>query len=234
MKKTERDHSRKLRRQGHSMNGIVRILGVAKSSVSLWTRDIELTLKQRQKLSENGRSVESVERRRQARLTNERARRRPYFENAVAGVGRLSRRDLFFLGAALYWGEGSKTKRGTVDFTNADPRSVQIMMRYFKEICNVPDHKFRGHVTLHPHLDATKAERYWSKISGIPPARLYKTSMQHNKASKNKKDSLPLGTFAINIHNTVLYLRIMGWMEGIYTRLIEKKKRISCKYHQFL
>lgn len=234
MKKLEKDQARTLRKEGYSMNEITRTLGVAKSSVSLWTGDIELTPRQKQKLSEHGRSVESVERRRLARLTNERAKRRPYFENAVAEIGEISKKDLFFLGTAFYWGEGAKTNRGTVDFTNSDPRGIQIMMRYFKEICNVPDQKFRGHVILHPHLDALQAERYWSKISGIPCAQFHKTSMQHNKASKNKKDSLPLGTFSIGIYDTVLHLRIMGWMDGMYLRLVDKNKQVPCKYHQFL
>ncbi|MCX6787312.1 MAG: hypothetical protein NTY93_02180, partial [Candidatus Kaiserbacteria bacterium] len=210
------------------------IIGVTKSSVSLWTKDIQLTSKQRQKLSEHGRSVESVERRRFARLTNERARRRVYFENAVSEIEDVSKSNLFFLGTALYWGEGSKTQRGTVDFTNADPRSIQIMMKFFKEVCNVPNLKFRGHVILHPHLDSKKAERYWSRISNIPLTQFHKTSMQHNKASQNKKDSLPFGTFSIGIYDTVLYLQIMGWMEGIYAQLIKKNKRIPCKFHQFL
>lgn len=216
------------------MNEITRILGVAKSSVSLWTGDIELTSEQKKKLSEHGRSVESVERRRLVRLANERARRRVYFEEAITKVESLSGDDLFFLGAALYWGEGSKTRRGTVDFTNADPRSIQVMMRYFREVCSVPSRKFRGHVILHPHLNAREAEHYWSRISGIPLSQFHKTSMQHNIASKNKKDSLPLGTFAIGIYDTTLYLRIMGWMEGIYTRLIEKDEQVPCKFHKFL
>jgi hypothetical protein len=234
MKKIEKDRARELRRQGYSMNEITRRLRVSKSSVSLWTRDIELTALQKRTLSEHGRSVESVERRRLARLTNERARRRVHFELAVSEVESVSKRDLFFVGAALYWGEGSKTKRGTVDFTNSDPRSIQVMMRYFREICGVPDEKFRGHVILHPHLNARKAERYWSRISDIPLAQFHKTSMQHNKASKNKKDSLPLGTFAIGVYDTLLYLRVMGWMEGIYAGLIGKEKRVLCKFHQFL
>ncbi|MDP2655353.1 MAG: hypothetical protein Q8P17_02210 [bacterium] len=234
MKKIEKDQARALRKHGHSMNEITQMLNVSKSSVSLWTGDIELTFEQKQKLSEHGRSIESVERRRFARLTNERARRRVYFEKAVTEIGGLSKMDLFFLGTALYWGEGSKTSRGTVNFTNSDPRSIQIMMRYFKEVCDVPNPKFRGHVILHPHLDALKAERYWSKISGISLTKFQKTSMQHNKASKNKKDSLPLGTFSIGVYDTVIYLRIMGWMDGIYCNLIEKKRQVPCKFHQFL
>ena len=234
MKKLEKDRARALRKQGHSMNEIKRMLDVAKSSVSLWTKDIELTTKQKQKLSEHGRSVESVERRRNARLANERARRRVYFEKAITKIDGVSKDDLFFLGTALYWGEGSKTSRGTVNFTNADPRSIQVMMHYFKKICDVPDQKFRGHVILHPHLDSIKAERYWSKISGIPVTQFHKTSMQHNKASQNKKDSLPFGTFSVGVYDTVLYLKIMGWMEGMYRQLVNKNKQIPCKFHQFL
>ena len=234
MKKVEKDNSRALRKRGYSMSEIARTLGVAKSSVSLWTGDIELTSRQKQELSEQGRSVESIERRRFSRLNNERARRRIYFEKGVAEVESTSKRDLFFLGAALYWGEGSKTSRGTINFTNADPRSIQVMVRYFKEVCGVTDQKFHGHVILHPHLDARKAERYWSRISGIPLTRFQKTSMQHNKASQNKKDSLPLGTFSVSVYDTLLYLRLMGWMEGMYARLIKKDKQVPCKFHQFL
>lgn len=234
MKKVERDKARALRRQGYSMNEIVRTLGIAKSSVSLWTKDIELSAQHRKRLSERGRSIESIERRRQARLRNERARRRPFFEQAVADITEMTQDQLFLIGVALYWGEGSKTKRGTVDFTNSDPQSIQIMMRFFREVCNVPRSKFRGHVILHPHLDAEKAERYWSRISGVPRSQFYKTTMQHNRASKNKKDSLPLGTFAIAVHDTILFLRIIGWMEGVYSHLVPKSKQVPSKIHQFL
>lgn len=234
MKKIERDRARALRKQGCSMNQIVRRLGVAKSSVSLWTRDIELNATQRSKLSERGRSVESIERRRRSRLGNERAKRRVFFDQAAADITFVTKDQLFYLGAALYWGEGAKTKRGTVNFTNSDPRNIQIMMRYFKEVCGVHEVKFRGHVILHPHLDRKKAERYWSKISEIPLHQFYKTTMQHNKASKNKKDSLPLGTFAIGINDTKLYLQIMGWLEGLYIHLIEPDKQVSTKFHQYL
>ena len=138
------------------------------------------------------------------------------------------------LGTALYWGEGTKTKRGTVDFTNSDPRSVQVMMRYFREVCEVPEDKFRARVLLHPHLDSSAAEQYWRKVSGIPATNFYKTSMQHNKASKNLKDSLPFGTFSVSINDTTLYLRLMGWMEGMYRRLIPESSQIPCRHHKFL
>lgn len=50
MKTEQREAARELRRQGRSVNEIVRELGVAKSSVSLWVRDVELTAEQQHEL----------------------------------------------------------------------------------------------------------------------------------------------------------------------------------------
>ena len=120
------------------------------------------------------------------------------------------------MGAALYWAEGSKTKRGVVQFSNSDPRLIQFMMRFFREICKVPKKKFRGHIGLHPHLSTKRAEKYWSGVSRIPLNQFYKTTKQQSKASKGKKDSLPFGTFNIKICSTELFLKIKGWIEKLY------------------
>ena len=234
MKKDEKNKAIFLRAQGNSMGEIARVLHVAKSSVSLWVRNVTLTIQQRKSLSEKGHTFEVIEKRRSVRLRNERARRHVYFQSAVDQTSKLSDDNLFFLGLALYWGEGSKYSRGNVCFHNSDPRLIQIMMKYFKKICRVDNKKFRGHVLLHPHLDARVAERYWSKISGIPLLQFQKTSQQHNKASKGKKDSLPLGTFMIGVYDTVLFLKIMGWMQGVYQHIVPKKWHVPDKYNSVL
>lgn len=58
--------------------------------------------------------------------------------------------------------------------------------------------------------------------------------MQQSRASKCKKDSLPYGTFSMSVNDTVLYLKIMGWLEGIYLGLSAPDTHMPCKYHQFL
>jgi hypothetical protein len=120
------------------------------------------------------------------------------------------------MGIALYWAEGSKSQRGTVQLSNSDPRLIQIMMRFFRKICEVPKEKFRGHIFLHPHLDTRKSKKYWHNITGIPLNQFYKTSKQVSKSSKGKKDTLPFGTFNIEICNTELFLKIKGWIEKVY------------------
>lgn len=55
-KVAERMRARKLRATGKSLNEIVRLLRVSKSSVSIWVRDVQLTSQQRLQLKERERS----------------------------------------------------------------------------------------------------------------------------------------------------------------------------------
>lgn len=220
MKTEEKKLAINLRQQGWSMNEIRKKLGVAKSSVSLWVRNIQLTDSQKQQLSEKGIKKEVIERRRITRLTKENARRQIIVDKAKNEIHDLSWKELKLIGIALYAAEGGKTG-GVARFSNGDPNLIKVMMKFFRVICKVPKEKFRGYIHIHPHLDTKRAENYWSSISGIPLSQFYKTYCKQNKSSKNKRDSLPFGTFDIYICNTELFLRMKGWAEGIYKNIIE-------------
>lgn len=225
MKVNEKNLARELRKRGWSINDIYRKLDVAKSSASTWVRDIELTTFQKKELSEKGVKKEVIERRRITRLTRENTRRQAIIDKAKQDIHRLSEKDLFLVGITLYWAEGGKTQRGLVRFSNSDPGAIEVMMTFFRKICRVPEKKFRGYIHIHPHLDVKKAESYWSSISRIPLNQFYKTYRKPNKASLGKKDSLPLGTLDIYVCDTELFLKIMGWIEGIKSGF-EKYKKI--------
>ena len=234
MKRKEMDQARLLRKQGYSIKEITTMVGVTKSSVSLWVRAIALTTKQKKRLSEKGHSLGVTEKRRSTRLANEHAKRQIFFQQAAKEIQNISQRDLFFVGQGLYWCEGAKHSRGTASFYNSDPRLIQVMMRFYREICKIPDKKFKAQVILHPHLNALRAEKYWSKVSRIPRSQFQKTSQQHNKASKGKKDSIPMGTFTIGVYDTRLFLRIMGWMESSYSHIIPLRDQIESRYKSVL
>ena len=220
MKAREKKRAIELRKRGYSINHIYKTLGVAKGSVSVWVRDVELAEPQRKYLSRKGYTKEAVEKRRKVRLENESKKRQAVIDKAYSDIKNINSKNLFFIGIALYWAEGSKSKRGNVEFSNSDPRMIKIMMEFFKKVCETPREKFRGHVYLHPHLSKRSAEKYWSNVSGIPKDQFFKTSQQHNKASKNKKDCLPYGTFSINIGDTKLFLKIKGWIEATHDRVM--------------
>jgi L-fucose mutarotase/ribose pyranase (RbsD/FucU family) len=215
MKTIEKERARSLRKKGHSINQIVKETGFTKSSVSLWVRDIILTKEQKKKISEKGRSVESVERRRINRLTNEQARRQKIFDKAKEDYSSISTKELKLIGIILYLGEGGKTSRGMARMANSDPSVIKIMMRFFREICKVEENKFRAYIHTFTHADIEKTEKYWSKITGISRQQFFKTYTKPSSASLQKRDKLPYGTLDIYVCDTKLFLTITGWMEKI-------------------
>lgn len=215
MKREERDKARILRKEAKSINEIARVLHVSKASVSLWVRNIRLSKKQRKTLTKRGFSIDAIEKRRINRINTTQQRHRAIIETAKKKIEKISSRDLLLVGTALYWGEGGKAKRGLARLSNSDPLVIKIMMRFFREICNVPEKKFRGHVHTFSHRDTGIAERYWSEVSGVPLGQFYKTYSKQSSASKNKKDKLPYGTFQIYVSDTHVFLAIMGWIERL-------------------
>lgn len=217
MKTIEKRRAIELRIGGKSINEISKQLGVARSSVSLWVRDIELTTDQKNYLSRKGLLVEVVERRRATRLKNEKYKRDAVINAARKTIPKITNKQLWLIGIMLYWAEGGKTHK-LVRFSNSDPRMIKIMMKFFREICNVPEQKFRGYIHIHQHLDHVSAEHYWSLISGIPTNKFYKTYRKPNKSSLGKRDTLPYGTFDIYVLDTNLFYKIIGWSEGIFLK----------------
>ncbi|MBI2574116.1 MAG: hypothetical protein HYV78_01850 [Candidatus Wildermuthbacteria bacterium] len=215
MKATEKQFAKELRAKGWPLNKIQRKLGVSKSSISVWVRKVELTEHQKEKIHKGRFTRAVIERTRQTRLRNEDARRQTIINVAKEDLQKISSRELFLIGISLYWGEGGKTG-GIVRFSNSDPKMIRVMMRFFRILCGVSEKKFRGYIHIHPHLDHIEARKYWSQISGIPENQFYKTYRIPSKASKQKKDSLPFGTFNIYICNKELLLKLTGWTEKVY------------------
>ncbi len=217
MRAEERVKARKLRAQGLSLREISERIKCSKGSISEWVRDIPLTVEQIARLKskqDRGRAnaVNHPNSPKQvwAKIRND------IIASAVKEIPAVhSNLALKVVGTALYWAEGYKAAVNMVSFSNSDSKMVALMMRFFREICKVPKIKFRGAVHIHPHLDKTKAEKFWSKVSGIPLAQFHKTQFGISRASKHKRDTLPLGTFSIIICDTRLQSKIRGWIEGL-------------------
>lgn len=217
MRAIERKEARKLRTQGLSIREIAERTGCAKSSVSEWVRDILLTPEQIERL-------ELKQDRARAKAANHPNSPKQKWARIRDDIMRSGEKDipplrslftLKLIGSVLYWAEGYKASINMVNFSNSDPNMVALMMLFFRKVCKVPEEKFRGVVHIHPHLDKEKAEKFWSEVSGIPVKRFHKTQFGISRASKHKRDTLPLGTFRIVVCDTRLLSRIKGWIQGI-------------------
>lgn len=211
-----------LRRNGWSYNLIAARLGVAKSTLSHWLRDIPY---------EPNQAVIDRIRLGPARAAATKGRRRLAQISAlkVQGrreLGRLSRRDLLLFGLGLYLGEGSKAQE-SARIVNADPLVIQIAMQWLRRCCGVPDRHFSMVVHIYPDLSGPASVRYWSRLTGVPPRQFEPVQVDRrlNKSAK-KRRRLPYGTAHIKVRSrgnprfgVALHRRIMGWLDAVERQL---------------
>jgi len=72
-------------------------------------------------------------------------------ELAKKDVGKISKRDKFIAGVALYVAEGEKND-GKGGFANSDPILIKFMMEWFIKVVKVPLFRLRGAIWLHEGL----------------------------------------------------------------------------------
>jgi predicted transcriptional regulator len=209
MKTVEREEARRLRREeGLSVKELAGLLGVSKSSVSLWVRDIELTNEQRAVLRNRMRTgcagsswvvARATERRKQAQRQG----------REIARCGSA----LHAAGCMLYWAEGSRN-RNAVRFTNSDPEMIRFFARFLRGCFRVPDDRFR--VTCNLFADhvarQVEIEQFWLDLLGLPRTCLCKSSVNvYSRYSKKKRrNKLPYGTCRLGVHDTQIVQHIYG------------------------
>jgi hypothetical protein len=164
-KLAERQQARQLRRAGLPLAEIAARLGVSKSSVSLWVRDVAFEPLPRVTRGRR-REPNALQRRRQAEVER-------LLEEGRARIGRLSEREFLVAGVALYAGEGSK-QDGRVRFVNSDPRMVVFFCSWLRHFYEVDESRLRLVLYLHQGLDLSAAIAYWSTLTGIPESQFTK------------------------------------------------------------
>jgi transcriptional regulator with XRE-family HTH domain len=162
-KVAEQERARELRARSWTLKEIAAELGVAKSSVSHWVRDIEFVPRARR-----------MGPRRPSSLML--AKWREIEELRAAGleaIGRLSEREFLVAGTALYAAEGAK-RDGSMKFANTDPRMILFFVTWLRRFFVVDESRLRLRLYLHDGLDLEAANAFWTEMTGIPVAQFTK------------------------------------------------------------
>lgn len=212
MKFKERIKAQKLRRKGFSYKEILKHMKVSKSTLSIWLREIELTDDQKNRLLNKAeRAIYDVAKRKVAariKKTND------IIKSAIKEVQFLKHNPLFLVGMALYWAEGAKNSSEGVKFSNSDEKMIVLIMRWFREICKVPEGKFRVHIHMHSLHCRKNIINYWSKITGISKSQFYKPYIKKTSLGQ-RKNILYNGTCLAIVNDKSLFRKIMGWKIGV-------------------
>ncbi|MDP9207773.1 MAG: hypothetical protein M3O65_04610, partial [Actinomycetota bacterium] len=164
-KLAEQQQARQLRRTGLPLAEIAAHLGVAKSSVSLWVRDVEFSPLPRPPRGRR-RDPNALQRRKRAEIDR-------LVEEGRARIGRLSDREFLVAGVALYAGEGSK-RDGDLRFANTDPRMIVFFCAWLRRFFEIDEARLRVRLYLHEGLDLDAAVAFWSELTGIPACQFAK------------------------------------------------------------
>jgi transcriptional regulator with XRE-family HTH domain len=211
-----RAKARDLREQGLDYEEIVAELGVSKSSVSLWVRDLPrppgLSYEEcRKRAADGARRYWAAERPiREAQRAVARAA-------ASAQIGLLNDRELIIAGAIAYWCEGTKNKpyrrSDRVSFMNSDPLLINFFMRFLKA-AGVAQDRLIFRVFIHERADVDEAQRFWLDVTQAQPDQFRSPALKrHNPttARKNRGDSYH-GCLRVEVRcSTGLYRQIEGW-----------------------
>jgi transposase len=212
-----RCRARELRDSGRTYDEIASELGVSKSSVSLWVRDLPRTgrLSYEESRKRNLAGVAAywdVERPIRA------AARQDVRDRAFAQIGELSERELLIAGAVAYWCEGGKEKpytreRGGVRFINSDPGLILLFLRFITFV-GVARERLMCTVHIHESADIEAAQQYWLDVTGLPRQQFSRPTVKRHKPKTNRKNTggSYRGCLAIRVlRSTGLYKQIEGW-----------------------
>lgn len=207
--------ARELRAQGLAYNQISAQLGVSKSSVSLWVRD--LPRPPRLSYAENRRRSAEGVRRYWAREREVRgALRAGEIAAAAADIGSLTDREILIAGAIAYWCEGAKRKLHNFDrvvFVNSDPGLIVFFLR-FLAIAGIQRKELAFCVQIHESADVEAAQRFWQEVTGAPPAQFTKTTLKRHNPKTNRKNVGEgyHGCLRVSVYrSSALYRKIEGW-----------------------
>jgi hypothetical protein len=206
MKTEEKRRAQQLRREGHSVKQIERRLGIARSTVSLWVREVELPDHQRAVIVRRGVKTGHV-----ARSAYYRTKRRAAQEEGRQAARR--RESLHVAGCMLFWGEGSK-HRNMVQLANSDPAMVALFARFLRRYFEPPDDSLRLMCNLFADHEERQREieDFWLATAGLSRSSLTKSTVnRYSCASKRTRiNRLPYGTCRLTFYSTRAAQHIYG------------------------
>lgn len=230
--RNDKNQALKYRLQGKSYAEINKLLGVPKSTLSGWFKDVILNKAAQERLASRTREGAMrglMKRNKQQTLIavmNAKKLRRKFKKQITS----LSKKELLILGVALYWGEGYKRpiiKNGIaksyhpVSLSNSDPKLVMAFLKFLREICGVEEAKINAGLRIYQHQNPNKLLIFWSELTKIPKERFQKFYYGVSKSSLGKRpfNILPYGTIQIRVNDSKLFHQIMGWLEGISNKV---------------
>ena len=227
MKNILKEKAIKLRKQGLTYTEILRRIYVAKSTLSVWLRNVKLDERVAKEL---------LFKRLNAHLLGANAKRRYRIEkvrrikdNACRQIGVITNRELWLMGIMLYWAEGNKESDNNISqkfsFNNSDSEMIKVILKWLNNCLDVQNEDIYIEIYVNELFSDRKRDliEYWSQVTGFPESKLNKIYFTKNRECRLKKNKSRnyKGLLRVNVkRSTDLNRKISGWVEGVYLNKI--------------
>ena len=194
-------------------------LGVSKSTLSYWLRDLPLSEEKIKKLQKAGwqKSEASRERYRNTMKAKETLKENAEYQRYLSKFQKLSDDSIFTAGLMLYHAEGGKNVRSRIALANTDPDLIKFFVKWVVKFLDVNKKDIRFQLHLYENMDIEKEEKFWYNELEISRNQIYKLSVRKIKpGSFTYKDSVRHGTCSVYVFG------------------VEKKRRLSAAIKAFL
>lgn len=212
-----------LRKAGNSYTEIIKQIPVAKSTLSVWLRTVQLSTPQQQRLT--NRRYEASVRGGVAKKEKRIKHTAEIKKTAILEVGDISKRELWVMGIMLYWGEGAKSKEHNVSqgmiFSNSDPMMVKMYLTWLIKCLEIPIERIKFEIYIHEEYKTRLPQigTYWATVTGFSIAKFSKIYFKRHSVKTNRKNKGDkyYGMLRVKTtRSTDLNRKVTGWIEGIY------------------
>ncbi|MDD2758505.1 MAG: helix-turn-helix domain containing protein [Patescibacteria group bacterium] len=208
-----RDKAMELRKEKKSYRQISEQLGISKSTVSLWLKNLKWSediideLAKIAKTKSRAQLKVMTEKRRQQ---NE-ARRKEAAKEAARQFSGFLKNYIFLTGISIYWGEGDKqAHNGLVRMSNTDPMMLRLFIKFLKEICGVPQERIKLWLLLYPDNNEEACRKYWKRLCHVQDSQFVKTQ---RIVGRHKKRRLGFGVGNLYVCDKCLKVKILTWID---------------------
>jgi len=172
----EKEQAFLLRKKGFSYKEIMAQIPVAKSSLSLWFKDLPLSKEDKKLLSK--RINENISRGRIRAAASIRKinleKQKIAFASAKEEFERYKDQTLFHTGIALYWAEGSKRSK-VFQFMNSDAEMVRMMLIWLETYAGYSRSDLGYRLYIHKPYAHESCEEWWAQKLQVQLSNFKKT-----------------------------------------------------------
>lgn len=177
----------KLRQAGRTYKEIRDLLGIPKSTLSVWLSKKYPGIFNREKQLKHLATIRPLAIAKIKKRNEDRALKvSECVKIELEKYSLIDPASLKLILAMLYSAEGARYEGVSgLKFVNTDPKLLQIFIILLRKCYQVDIKKFRIRLHLHYYHNKKQAKKYWSDLLGVPEDQFWKTYLK--KRSKTKK-----------------------------------------------